>query len=362
MSLGRTILAVLAAAPLFGAEAVVPGTGSSLVAHEWGTFTSVTDAQGRAVVWGALGGPADLPCFVYRQPALVKGALFTRVRMETPVVYFYSNRPTTVALHVGFPSGKMTEWYPRAEGNLTDLAWPKIEVLPNADLDYPTGKGDSHYYAARETDAAALRVGDQQEKMLFYRGTGDFQPPARPTFTSDGRIRLTGVGKGVLFENRGGKFGWRLVDGPDPVARPELNGDLPSLRSALADLLTGGGLYPKEARAMVETWRDSWFEEGLRVLYLVPREFVDQALPLQIRPEPREIARVFMGRAELLSPERRDALASALAAGDDGVMKSNGRFLTAFARQVVAATDHRGMQRIAYLESQVAQQAGACVQ
>src|SRR4051812_11052911 len=192
MLIRRAMLVLAAAVPFYGADTIVPGTGNTLVAHEWGTFTSVTNADGSAVVWGALGGPADLPCFVIKQPTLVKAAMFTRVRMETPVVYFYSHRPATVALHVGFPAGKMTEWYPRAEYTYTTLAWPRIEVLPNAADDFPTGKGDSHYYAARETDAAALRVGDQWEKMLFYRGTGDFQPPALPKFTPDGRVELRG--------------------------------------------------------------------------------------------------------------------------------------------------------------------------
>ena len=250
---------------------------------------------------------------------------------------------------------------PPAEYTYSTLAWPKIEVLPGAAEDFPTGKGDSHYYAARETDAAPMRVGEQQEKLLFYRGTGDFQPPAIPTFTANGRVELRGVGKGVLFENRGGKIGWRVVDGPGPVTRPELTGDLPLLRSALVDMLTDAGLYQKEARAMVETWRDSWFEEGLRVLYLVPREFVDRALPLTIRPEPRQTARVFMGRAELLAPERREALAAAMSVRDLDALKSYGRFLTAFAREVVPATDQRAMQYIAGLEGQVAQQAASCV-
>jgi hypothetical protein len=284
MSLGRATLAFLVAAPFFGADTIVPGTGSTLVAHEWGTFTTVSDADGSAVVWGALGGPADLPCFVHRQEQFVKKAMFTRVRMETPVVYFYSHRPVTVSARVKFPAGVITEWYPRAEAYDTTISWPTVEVTPKVDLEYPTGKGDSHYYAARETDAAALRVGKEQEKLLFYRGTGDFQPTVFPRFTKDGLVELKGLSKGVLFENRGGKIGWRVVNGPGPAERPELTGDVESLRAALVEMLTDAGLYQKEARAMVATWRDSWFEEGLRVLYLVPREFVDRVLPLEIEP------------------------------------------------------------------------------
>jgi hypothetical protein len=364
MSLVRATLALLAAAPIFAADTIAPGAGNSLVAHEWGTFTSVSDADGAATVWGVLGGPADLPCFVHRQQNFTKRGIFTRVRMETPVVYFYSHRPTTVSLRVKFPMGVMTEWYPKAEAQLQVLDWKNIEVMPGADLEYPTGKGDSHYYAARATDSAALRVGDQQEKLLFYRGTGDFQPPAQPRFTSKGLLELRGVDRGIVFENRGGKIGWRQVNGPGPVGRPELTGNLKDLRAALAVMLTEAGLYEKEARAMVETWRDSWFEEGLRVLYLVPREFVDRVLPLEIAPRPREIARVFMGRAEVLAPERREALARAVAEGDVAGFEGYGRFFTAFARQVLKplAPSMSG-SFIAAKERAIFQQAGlSCVE
>ena len=33
-----------------------------LTVHEWGTFTSVAGAGGRAIEWLPLGGPTDLPC------------------------------------------------------------------------------------------------------------------------------------------------------------------------------------------------------------------------------------------------------------------------------------------------------------
>jgi hypothetical protein len=363
MALVRSSLTLLLAAPLFGADSIASGTGNTLVAHEWGTFTTVTEASGKADVWGALAGKADLPCFVIRQPHLTKVAMFTRVRMETPVVYFYSRRPATVSLQVRFPAGVMTEWYPNVLlNNSNALYWKDIQVLPDEDPEFPGSNGDSHYYAARETDSAPLRVGDQQEKLLFYRGTGDFQPPASPRFTALGMVEVRGVRDAVLFENRGGKIGWRVVHGPDPVAPPELTGNLDSLRSSLVDMLTAAGLYQKEARAMVETWRDSWFEEGMRLLYLVPREFIDRVLPLEITPRPREVSRVFMGRAELLSPEHREALARALAAGDMSGFESYGRFFTAFARQVTHAADPSvSMKFIIAKEQEIAAQSGACV-
>ena len=59
---------------------------AEIVAHEWGTFTSVAGPDGDAVTWTPLGGtPQDLPCFVERYATCVKCESGGTVRMETPV-------------------------------------------------------------------------------------------------------------------------------------------------------------------------------------------------------------------------------------------------------------------------------------
>ena len=89
------IAAALAVATGFARR---PAITSDTVVHEWGTFTSVSGEDGRAVSWFPLDGPVDLPCFVGRSyPLSPKGAMFARVRMETPVLYFYTSRDATVA-------------------------------------------------------------------------------------------------------------------------------------------------------------------------------------------------------------------------------------------------------------------------
>ena len=112
-----------------------------LAVHEWGTFTTVAGPDGRAIDWLPLGGPSDLPCFVQhfdndpyvktlpdsgrgrerrgvrRGPPTIHAArrlMAARVRMETPVLYFYSDRDTTVRVRVKFHHGLMTEWFPSA--------------------------------------------------------------------------------------------------------------------------------------------------------------------------------------------------------------------------------------------------------
>ena len=73
------------------------------------------------------------------------------------------------------------------------LHWDKVEILPKAEgagLALPVEKSGSHYYAARATDAALLRVaaGEKKpevKKFLFYRGTGSFRAPLTVTLDRD---------------------------------------------------------------------------------------------------------------------------------------------------------------------------------
>src|SRR6266478_1920115 len=106
---------IMSAATILMAASTVSTEPSGLTVHEWGTFTSVAGEDGSAVDWDALGCKDDLPGFVndfgYRG---FKWRLRGTVRMETPVVYFYSPREVEVHVKVTFPKGLITEWYPQA--------------------------------------------------------------------------------------------------------------------------------------------------------------------------------------------------------------------------------------------------------
>src|ERR1700720_1475384 len=96
-------------------RAQTPPSDPALTAHEWGTFTSIAGRDGHAALWLPLTGSTDLPVFVeHFQGADFKGGLRGTVRMETPVLYFYTNHPTTLSVHVSFSQGFITEWYPHA--------------------------------------------------------------------------------------------------------------------------------------------------------------------------------------------------------------------------------------------------------
>lgn len=313
-----------------GEPAARPGrTAPGVVAHEWGTFTSVAGVDGGQANWFR-NGQDELPCFVYRvKGGQVKGRISASVRMETPVIYFYSPQPATVSVHVDFPNGLMTEWYPQAAVTPADLSdwplrqepmnsrmrWERVEILPGATPALPREAGGNHYYAARATDAAPLKVGEQFEKLLFYRGAGGFAIPYAATIDEAGvtfrhaDLRSQGLppaGKfenAILVEHRDGRVGFRPIapDGQVTPLPPRMSTPR-QIRAAMEQMLTDAGLYPREAHAMVETWKDAWLEPGTRIFYIVPRPFVDRVLPLRIAPEPAATERVFMGRLELIAP------------------------------------------------------------
>ena len=70
---------------------------------------------------------------------------------------------------------------------------------------------------------------------------------------------------------------------------------------------------------MIKTWTDSWFQEdGVRVLYVLPRVWTDRTLPLTLEPAPRALARVMVGRAEIITPAAQQQLANAIRNAAEG--------------------------------------------
>jgi hypothetical protein len=297
----------------------------------------------------------DLPPFVEH----IDGVNFKRgvrgtIRMETPVIYFYSPRDVTVAASVSFSKGLITEWYPRADrvqpdgvvlnASLSQLSadgsitWNHVTVSSSLAGEFPSDVQPNRYYAARETASTPLRVqtnaGEQQEKFLFYRGVSASPLPLSAKLTSDGKLAVKSLSgeipNAILFERRGERVGYRLTGVPDDettVDPPVLTGSVDSLYGDLEEILVGQGLYRDEAHAMVETWKDSWFEEGSRLIYIVPRGFIDGVLPLTFVPTPGQIVRVFVGRLEIVTPATARAVKTAMAHNDEVTLKKYGRFL-----------------------------------
>ncbi len=356
-------VAACLAIPSFSASRVADGrAGENLTVHEWGTFTSVAGPEGQAMEWLPLTGSTNLPRFVehFREEGF-KCGLGGTVRMETPVVYFYSKRETTVSVRVSFAKGLITEWYPHASAvqpavvhpqNNGDgsIRWDDVRLLPGSEAAFPSGDDGNHYYAARNTAATPVRVrargGDQYEKFLFYRGVSSTPMPVAARLTPEGQVLVQNLGEGeipsvMLIESRGGKLGYRLagaVRDQSLVEPPSLTASADSMLKDLEGLLVSQGLYVDEARAMIATWRNSWFEEGSRILYILPAAAVNAILPLAVTPAPASMVRVFVGRMELVTPATEKAVEQAFAANDRQTLDGYRRFLEPILRAMIAGS------------------------
>ena len=337
-----------------------PSPVGKLVVHEWGTFTNFAGADGIQLELRPL-VDQELPRFVYEsagysdqrfEQLLGKSRLTARQRMETPVTYFYVDRPTDVEVRVGFPQGLLTEFYPPVKTALpafhlgerpplenSRLDWGRVRLLPQASFEkhrhrdsrgrmqpaaLPEVAGDNHYAFARETDSAVVEVTDQgqykhYEKFLFYRGLGDFTLPLQFTALDQRRFSVQNDGPEAvksLFLVHIERDRVRFRHAPFVAAHgalvldePETDSSIEQLGNEMVQELEQAGLYEKEARAMVKPWRSSWFgEPGTRLLYLVPGNVTNKLLPLDIKPTPDELVRVLVGRMELLAPTESERL------------------------------------------------------
>lgn len=340
--------------------------GSRFVVHEWGTFTSFSGSDGVKLEFRPL-VDVDLPPFVLDRASQSgipnpnrKYDLRALQRMETPVTYFYTDQARLVHVRVGFPQGLLTEFFPPVEKFEPEFKWNTPEPLTGSALDWgqvwiiptdrlradvaspelaaqlnprilkkllPATYVDDHYAFARQTDSALVYVERQAdekhplaprggffEKFLFYRGLGNFDLPVKLFARMDGQFELTNLGSQpiralFLVSVDGEQLRFVKYDEVRSGARLELIqsehvSSVDELSAAVVQALIDQHLYEKEARAMVNTWRSSWFgEQGTRLFYVLPQTTTDQLLPLEISPSPDELVRVMVGRLEFMRPE-----------------------------------------------------------
>jgi hypothetical protein len=333
---------------------VVQAASNEFVVHEWGTFTSISGVDRQTLEWTSYRNGAELPGFVYGSKVNARGT----VRMETPVIYFYTPKELTCAVKVSFPQGEITEYYPMPDFlQARGIEWKSVDLLPGRAVNLPLESSGNHYYHARATESVPLRVWkgnviDEYEKFLFYRGVGSFAMPLSVQVHEDKAVVQQGVtpsiGEVIFFENHQGRTSCLRSGLPSSsvvVNRPFPDCSVESLKRDLEMLLATQGLYPKEAEAMVRTWEDSWFEEGFRVLYVLPRQQTDAILPLEITPKPTKLVRVLVGRMEIMTPEASQELFQFLtrlrkAPGIQNaevvkVQRRYGRFLAPMVREVL---------------------------
>ena len=350
---------------------------AGLTVHEWGTFTVLQGSDGQALRWyEPLRDYHALPAFVHRPQAnpVMKatapdGAAIAR--METPVLYFYPDAEMDISVTASLQGGRLTEWFPDAlrtapslEQSPRSLQWIGHLFPANAPVAAHIPRNEDaagrHYDAARAVpDAWIFRSSlpkpaprpdpvdakrflppvAEVDRVLFYRGAADLQPPVQVTTGDDATFSLSNVSgqpmaaafalqsspKGIAWVRMDGFQPVQWVDGKPvniksftfPEAKDRTEG-IATLSRAVTETLVTEGLTPAEAAAMVTTWQDLWFTEtGTRVLSILPEPWVDQTVPLSINPVPDKLERVYVLRTEILTKFREETLADLLAGGGD---------------------------------------------
>jgi hypothetical protein len=353
-----------------------PGTGSEdaakkLVIHEWGTFTSLQDEDGKAV-GGINTDDEPVPAFVHQlrknllieptdlPPSFFKGAPHchpdVNLRLETPVVYFYPPKlgpnQLTADVRVRFRGGWLTEFYPDAVVDAPGLASGKFDFghLLSEHTGSLTWKSltigghqpgpetsDHVWTSPRQVEAVSVTsTGGESERFLFYRGVGHVDAPLRlsqekgrlvirsqlePLLKLAAPLRINDL---WLVDIRSdGSVAFRMLDpvtvngdtgriaATIPMGFSEeqySEGNLKQLCAAMHAALVHEGLFDDEASALLRTWELAYFKSaGLRLFFLVPPAWVNHYLPLEVSI-PAETMRVMIGRIELVTPQHRKLL------------------------------------------------------
>lgn len=312
----------------------------ALIVHEWGTYTSLQSSLGRTMS-GLHHAEELLPSFVHaRDPENpdhkglgdVPVAPAVTQKLETPVIYFYGDA-SKVDVTVQFPRGLITEWFPEAAemsppiGGAAAMAGGSMRWSVEL-IDRPRGPfvpEDSVWAPSRRVASRGVRAAGVEEQFIFYRGLGAFE---RPVFVEPGLTSLPSIPirnassedlpaafllsvdeSGGAVVNLGKIAAGETARAELPQAKEPLENYPVEARAALARALEESGLYADEARAMVDTWNHSYFlNPGTRVLYIAPRSWADELLPIQITPAPKELVRTLVGRIEVLLPEEEQRI------------------------------------------------------
>ncbi|MGZ3655349.1 MAG: hypothetical protein ACXVCS_07325 [Bdellovibrionota bacterium] len=388
-------LALLASQPAF----------AKYEAHEWGTFTSLVWSNG-ITQNGMYHEDEPLPDFVHGfgaiQPAAPQPVTpppfrpqprpchskicfgdgndffdhnVVTQKMETPVIYFYSDQDRQVDVNVRFPQGVVTDTFPApiatspTTGDIRELANGNttfhVEILPQTTGNIPYVNSNNIYSHARNTASNLVKINNEQEKFIFYRGIGRFQPRMQIGSSNGGLglyaennadrpqaiflVHVNEQGHGQL--TRVGMYYGEANVEPATIQALEdhstsrkdiLSGE--GARNALISALSSSGLYTDEAIAMVDTWENGYLKvPGLRLLYILPRTEADSVLPLTITPAPDSLKRVFVGRIEvLLDTDEAQILARILKERDAFQVSSLGRFAEPTLRRILEVVQAAG--------------------
>jgi hypothetical protein len=358
---------------------------SPLVVHEWGTFTSFQDRDGKTIA-GINVDDEPVPGFVHRLGTLPvfettslpatwsQGAPSCHpdvtLRLETPVLYFYPPadwRAQPFDVQATFIAGWLTEFYPSAsvdagrfpsqlnEATRGSVRWQSLQLEPGADTPLPQTTA-SVWLAPRKVRAKTVLDSRtrEAEKYLFYRGVGHLDAPLVVRERNDGwdislrerttlevlpRVWVVEVLPDGRVRHQASAANGRSMHLRSFSKAAGAKSTLPELQRELADAMVSQGLFVDEAAAMLATWKLSYFESaGLRMFFLLPQAWTDAQLPLTIST-PARVTRVMVGRIELVTPHQRATLARLQALPLDAYPRLPLYF---FDQRVLEASNHAG--------------------
>lgn len=399
-------------------------SAKKFVVHEWGTFTSVMGSNGIR-----LGGmhheEEELPKFIVGRNLLnenteaflppdfgdgdaagsgqkchpVKGmdvcddprptpvapapvptykvtpAVVTQ-KMETPVIYFYSDERVQARVNVDFPKGIISQYFPAplyfapAIGKIQGLAGGKtvfeVEVTTEK-LALPKVEHGNVYAPAREVASNDIRSGNQNERFIFYRGLGDFSTDLNVTSTIDNGLTLKNYGYAIssviLLDVTSSTGAVKSLGSLETGSSQFINNkDLTYFRErqklsrsafeaeaqkVIVQALVKSGLYPDESLAMFNTWKTSYLRsKGLRALYVLSRQETDELLPLTVSPTPTALVRTLVGRIEILHNSEEQQLLKDFRAGKRPLFTADDRFAEPKLRRLLTLANVGELKRI----------------
>jgi hypothetical protein len=390
----RILIASVLSLAAAGFIVASPSDPAGLVVHEWGTLLAMNGSDGISLD-GMYHEEHALPSFVHARSKDQLRMRLSQVKMETPVIYFYTPQVQRVEVEVGYPTGLWTQWYPQAttvrpgivqagsppQTRNGNISWNVIIRPPNMKNGAPPAtSADALWNYARDVDAAYVTTDptnwakpqEEWERFIFYRGLGEAPMPMQARLGS-GRITastLESDGVRHLFilrvENGRGAYAYvpaltakAGLDQPVPdmsESRP-LNEFVKHVSDDVARRLAESGLYEKEARAMVNTWASSYFKtDGVRMLFVLPQSWTDRFIPMRINPAPQQLVRVMVGRMELLDAarERRaeDAIRE-LSSSDSAArerafetLRSEGRYVEPIVRRTLRTSTNEQVRTL----------------
>jgi len=281
------------------------------------------------------------------------------MRLETPVLYFYRDgnaaAPAAFDVSVQLRGGILNEFYPDAQAStgrdagrmeskiaaqaikpgdpivlddylLGRLAWNGISLNPAA---RPPQTDSAIWNAPRNVRAEKLSTAaGEGEHYLFYRGVAHLEAllqtrhsPSEVQLRAPRHLHWMPVPEMTISQlwlvdvHADGALAFaareqttiakhaplaQLVGMKMFSAQQYGNSQRAALRESMRSALINAGLYDDEADAMLATWNASYFQTaGLRVFYVVPREWIEYFLPLELSV-PHRSTRVLIGRIDLI--------------------------------------------------------------